>query len=159
MRRNKLREMLKAGKPTLGTHLRQHLRPATVEIVGHSGMFDYVEFVAEYAPFDLFTLDNFCRAVELLDMSAKIKVDQEPRRFLAQRGIGAGFQSVLFADCRSVTASRNVCALCGPRHARRSGSLRCWDAPPHLYGLRRHPDCRSPQRCGGRHNDRKTRCG
>ena len=31
-----------------------------------------------------------------------IKVDQQPRRFLAQRAIGAGFQSVLFADCRTV---------------------------------------------------------
>jgi 4-hydroxy-2-oxoheptanedioate aldolase len=70
--------------------------------VGHTGLFDYVEFVAEYAPFDLYTLDNFCRAVELFDMSAMIKVDQEPRRFIAQRAIGAGFQSVLFADCRTV---------------------------------------------------------
>ena len=35
-------------------------------------------------------------------MSAMIKVDQEPRGFLAQRAIGAGFHSVLFADCRSV---------------------------------------------------------
>jgi 2-keto-3-deoxy-L-rhamnonate aldolase RhmA len=40
--------------------------------------------------------------VELFDMSAIIKIDQEPRGFLAQRGIGAGFQGVLFADCRSV---------------------------------------------------------
>ena len=30
-----------------------------------------------------------------------IKVDQQPRKFLAQRAIGAGFQSVLFADCRT----------------------------------------------------------
>jgi 4-hydroxy-2-oxoheptanedioate aldolase len=65
-------------------------------------MYDYVEFVAEYAPFDLYALDNFCRAVELFDMSAMIKVDQEPRCFLAQRGIGSGFQSVLFADVRTV---------------------------------------------------------
>jgi 4-hydroxy-2-oxoheptanedioate aldolase len=65
-------------------------------------MFDYVEFLAEYAPFDLYSLDNFCRAVELFDMSAIIKIDQEPRGFLAQRGIGAGFQGVLFADCRTV---------------------------------------------------------
>jgi 4-hydroxy-2-oxoheptanedioate aldolase len=69
-------------------------------------MFDYVEFVAEYAPFDLYSLENFCRAVELFDMSAMIKVDQEPRNFLAQRAIGAGFQSVLFADCRNVQDAR-----------------------------------------------------
>ncbi len=81
MRRNKLRELLKAGQPTIGTHLHSSW-PSIVEVVGHTGMFDYVEFVSEYAPFDLYALDNFCRAVELFDMSAMIKVDQEPRRFL-----------------------------------------------------------------------------
>ena len=101
MRRNKLRELLNAGQPTVGTHLHSTW-PSVVEVVGHTGFFDYVEFVAEYAPFDLYTLDNFCRAVELFDMAAMIKIDQEPRRFLAQRAIGAGFQSVLFADCRTV---------------------------------------------------------
>lgn len=105
MRRNKLRELLQAGKPSIGTHLHSTW-PSIVEVVGHSGMFDYVEFVAEYAPFDLYALDNFCRAVELFDMSAMIKVDQEPRQFLAQRAIGSGFQSVLFADVRSVDDAR-----------------------------------------------------
>ena len=101
MRPNKFRELLNAGKPSIGT--RTHSTwPSVVEAVGHTGMYDYVEFLAEYAPFDLYSLDNFCRAVELFDMSAIIKIDQEPRGFLAQRGIGAGFQGVLFADCRSV---------------------------------------------------------
>ena len=101
MRANRIRALLNANKPTLGTHVHSAW-PTIVEVVGHTRMFDYVEFVAEYAPFDLFALDNFCRAVELFDMSAMIKVDQEPRRFLAQRAIGAGFQSVLFADCRTL---------------------------------------------------------
>jgi 2-keto-3-deoxy-L-rhamnonate aldolase RhmA len=101
MRPNKLRALLKAGKPTIGTHIHSSW-PSIIEIVGHSGMFDYIEFVAEYAPFDLYALDNICRAAELYDLSTMIKIDQEPRNFLAQRGIGCGFQSVLFADCRSV---------------------------------------------------------
>ena len=105
MRRNKLRELLQAGRPTLGTHLHSSW-PSVVEVVGHTGMFNYVEFVSEYAPFDLHGLDNFCRAVELFDMTAMIKIDQEPRRFLAQRAIGAGFQSVLFADSRNVEDAR-----------------------------------------------------
>jgi 2-keto-3-deoxy-L-rhamnonate aldolase RhmA len=100
MKPNKLRKMLDEGRPTLGTRVHS-VWPATVEALGHSGMFDYVEFLAEYAPFDLFSLDNFCRAVELFDMAAIIKVDPEPRAFQAQRGIGAGFQGVLFADVRS----------------------------------------------------------
>ena len=106
MRRNKIRELLKADKPTLGTHVHSTWL-ATVEAVGHSNMFDYVEFSAEYAPFDLFTLDNFCRTCELYDLSSMIKVDQEPRISIAQRGIGAGFQSVLFADVRTVEDARH----------------------------------------------------
>jgi 4-hydroxy-2-oxoheptanedioate aldolase len=73
-----------------------------------------VEFLAEYAPFDLNALDNFCRAVELFDMSAIIKIDQEPRGFLAQRGIGAGFQGVLFADCRSAEDVRQCVRIVRP---------------------------------------------
>jgi len=100
MRPNKLRQLLNDGQSSIGTRVNS-IWPSVAEAIGHTGMFDYVEFLAEYAPFDLASLDNFCRAVELHDMSSMIKIDQEPRGFLAQRGIGAGFQSVLFADCRS----------------------------------------------------------
>jgi 2-keto-3-deoxy-L-rhamnonate aldolase RhmA len=105
MRPNKLRERLNAGQPTIGTHVHSTW-PSIVEAVGHTGMFDYVEFVAEYAPFDLYALDNFCRAVELFEMSAMIKIDQSPQQFYAQRAIGSGFQSVLFVDCRSADEAR-----------------------------------------------------
>jgi 2-keto-3-deoxy-L-rhamnonate aldolase RhmA len=101
MTSNRLRELLDSGQPSIGTHIHSTW-PCIVEILGHTGVFDYAEFVAEYAPFDLYALDNFCRAAELLNMSTMIKIDQEPRRFLAQRAIGAGFNSVLFADCRSI---------------------------------------------------------
>jgi hypothetical protein len=52
--------------------------PGLVETIGHTSAFDYVEFLAEYAPFDLYALDDFCRAAELYDMGTMIKVDQEP---------------------------------------------------------------------------------
>lgn len=106
MRPNKLRKTLNAGRPTVGTRV-QSTWPSIVEVIGHSGMFDYVEFLAEYAPFDLYALDNFCRAVELFDMSAMIKIDQAVQQFYAQRAIGAGFQSVLFVDCRSAEDVRS----------------------------------------------------
>jgi 4-hydroxy-2-oxoheptanedioate aldolase len=77
-----------------------------VEVVGHTGLFDYIEFVAEYAPYDLHDLDNLCRAAELYDLSTMIKVDQANRTFTAQRAVGSGFQSVLFADCRSAEDAR-----------------------------------------------------
>jgi 4-hydroxy-2-oxoheptanedioate aldolase len=105
MRRNKLRDLLKNNQPTLGTHIHSTW-PAIVEVVGHTDLFDYIEFVAEYAPYDLHDLDNLCRAAELYDMSTMIKVDQANRVFTAQRAIGSGFQSVLFADCRSVEDAR-----------------------------------------------------
>lgn len=113
MRPNRLRELLNTGKPSIGTRV-HNTWPSIVEAIGHTGMFDYVEFLAEYAPFDLYSLDNFCRAAELFDMSAIIKIDQEPRRFLAQRGIGAGFQGVLFADCRSVEDVRQCVRIVRP---------------------------------------------
>jgi len=113
MRKNKLRELLNAGKPTVGTRAHSSW-PSIAEVIGHTGMFDYVEFLAEYAPFDLFALDNFCRAVELFDMSAMIKVDAEHRGFMAQRGVGAGFQSVNFADCRSVDEVRQCLKIIRP---------------------------------------------
>ncbi len=105
MRRNKLRELLKSDQPTMGTHIHSTW-PSLVEVVGHTDLFDYIEFVAEYAPYDLHDLDNLCRAAELYDLSTMIKVDQANRTFTAQRAVGSGFQSVLFADCRSAEDAR-----------------------------------------------------
>lgn len=100
VRPNRLRELITNGQPSVGTHLHTTW-PSVVEVVGHTRRFDYVEFSGEYAPYDLHGLDNFCRAAELVGLGAMIKLDQEPRTWLAQRAIGAGFQSVLFADIRS----------------------------------------------------------
>ena len=101
MRRNRLRELLNAGQPTLGTHIHSSW-PTIIELVGHSGMFDYVEFVGEYAPYDLYALENIGRAVDLFDhMSAMMKIEQEPRTYLTIRAIGSGIQNVLFADPRT----------------------------------------------------------
>ena len=101
MRRNRLRELLKADQPSLGTHIHSSW-PTIIELVGHSGMFDYVEFVGEYAPYDLYALENLGRAVDLFDhMTAMMKIEQEPRTYLTIRAIGSGIQNVLFADPRT----------------------------------------------------------
>ena len=105
MKKNKLREKLKEGKPTLGTRLLS-VWPGMVEIVGHTGIFDYVEFLGEYSPWDLHDLENFGRAVELFDMSSMIKVDQNNRAFIAQRALGSGIQNILFTDIRTVEDAR-----------------------------------------------------
>src|SRR5579859_5181976 len=101
MRHNRLRELLNAGEPTLGTHIHSTW-PSIVELVGHSRMFDYVEFVGEYAPYDLYALENIGRAIDLFDhMSGMMKIEQEPRTYLTIRSIGSGIQNVLFADPRT----------------------------------------------------------
>jgi 2-keto-3-deoxy-L-rhamnonate aldolase RhmA len=110
MRINKFREKLNAGSPTLGTHIHTTW-PSMVEAVGHAGMYDYVEFVGEYGPFDLHDLDNLARAGDLHDLSMMIKVDAENREYVAQRAVGSGFHSVLFADCRTPDEVRQ-CVHC-----------------------------------------------
>ena len=101
MNRNPLRERLNAGKPTVGTHILSAW-PTLVELIGHSKQYDYVEFTAEYAPFTMHDLDNLGRAFELMNMSGMIKIEQTQYTHQAMRAIGSGFQSVLFADIRSV---------------------------------------------------------
>jgi 4-hydroxy-2-oxoheptanedioate aldolase len=106
--RNVLRELLRAGKPTIGTHV--HVTwPGIVEVIGHTGVIDYIEFVGTYAPYDLYSLENFGRAVELFDhMTAMMKIEQQPRTYLATRAIGSGIQNLLFADIRTVEDAREA---------------------------------------------------
>ena len=101
MRRNLLRERLTAGEPTVGTHILSTW-PTLIELIGHSGQYDYVEFTAEYAPFDMHDLDNLGRAFEVAGLGGMIKIEQTQYTHQAMRAIGSGFQSVLFADIRSV---------------------------------------------------------
>jgi len=129
MKRNILREKLNNDEPTLSTHIHTTW-PSVVEALGHTGKYDYVEFVAEYGSFDLHDLDNLCRAAELYDMGSMIKVDQSHQGFLAQRGIGAGCTSVLFTDARSAEDVKESVRIAKPDTPQSKG----------LYGVatRRH---------------------
>ena len=64
MKKNQLRELLKQGKPTLGTHVISTWA-GIVEVIGRTGAFDYIEYVGEYSAFSLEQMDNFGRAIEL----------------------------------------------------------------------------------------------
>ena len=55
-----------------------------------------------------------------------IKLDQEPRTWLAQRAIGAGFQSVLFADIRTADDARDCVRAVRPDTPQAAAST----APP-----------------------------
>lgn len=110
MRKNRLREKLRDQKPTIGTRLLS-VWPGMVELVGNTGLFDYVEFLGEYTPWDLYDLENFARATELTDMSSMIKIDQFHRDFIAQRALGSGIQNVLFTDVRTAEEVRDCVRL------------------------------------------------
>jgi 2-keto-3-deoxy-L-rhamnonate aldolase RhmA len=96
-----LREKLKAGKPTIGTHI-QSTDPGILELMALTGVVDYIEFVGPYAPYDLYWLDTIARITELHNISSTLKVDQSIQEFQAQRAIASGIQGILFTDIRSV---------------------------------------------------------
>jgi 4-hydroxy-2-oxoheptanedioate aldolase len=110
LKKNRLRELLSAGKPSMGTRL-QCTWPTITELVGQTGYFDYVEILAEYAPFDLFGLENIGRAIELHGMTGLIKVGQEAREFQAVKALNSGIQNILFADVRSAEEGER-CVKC-----------------------------------------------
>ncbi len=101
MPRNKLRQLIRDGKSTIGTHY-SCTWPNLVEIIGNSQQFDYAEFTGQYGPYTPHDLEHLARACEVTGMDAMIKIDQEPRTFIASRAIQAGFTAMLFADCRTV---------------------------------------------------------
>jgi 2-keto-3-deoxy-L-rhamnonate aldolase RhmA len=129
MKVNRLRELLNEGKPTLGTHVLSTW-PGIVEVIGHSGAFDYIEYVGEYSSFSLEQMDNFGRAIELFsDMSAMMKVEEQTRGFIAARAIDSGIQNVLFTDCRSAEEVRECIRFVRPETPDAGGI--------HGYGMRR----------------------
>jgi 2-keto-3-deoxy-L-rhamnonate aldolase RhmA len=129
MKVNRLRELLNEGKPTLGTHVLSTW-PGIVEVIGHSGDFDYIEYVGEYSSFSLEQMDNFGRAIELFpNMSAMMKVEEQTRGFIAARAIDAGIQNVLFTDCRSAEEVRECIRFVRPETPDAGGV--------HGYGMRR----------------------
>ncbi len=116
MRENRLRQLLNEGKPTFATRVHSTW-PTMTELVGRSGQFDYVEFLAEYAPYSLHDLDNMGRAIELSpDFCGMIKVEQSAQWHLAVRAMAAGIQNVLFTDVRTAADAEQVV-----RHVRAEG--------------------------------------
>lgn len=122
-RRNTLRNLLKAGKPSLGIHMHSSW-PGFVEVVGHTGVIDYIEFSGEYAPYDLYALENFGRSVDLFPhMTSMIKIDQAPRLFLASRALGSGIPNLLFSDIRTAEDARESVAAVRAETPRTKGIM------------------------------------
>jgi len=136
VKKNRLRELLNEGKPTIGTHM-VTTSPQLVEIIGHSGALDYIELCGEYAAWSLADLENFARAVELFPhMSSMMKVEQEPRIFITVRSLGAGIQNMLFSDCHSAAEVRECLRAVRPETPEDGGVHGCGERRTTGYFLR-----------------------
>jgi 2-keto-3-deoxy-L-rhamnonate aldolase RhmA len=114
MRENHFRKLLREGKPTLGTRL-QSSWPTATELVGRSQKYDYVEFLAEYAPYDLYALDNLGRAIELFpSFTGLIKMERSAQTHLAIRAMASGIENLLFTDLRNADDARECVSIVKP---------------------------------------------
>lgn len=120
MNYNKLRQLLNQGKPSTATRLASRWAYFT-ECVGVTGNFDYIEFLAEYAPFTQEELENIARAAELYEMGTMIKVDFQNRGYVAQKAIGAGFQGINFTDHRNADEVRETLRMMKPETVQDGG--------------------------------------
>ena len=106
MNENKLRRILREDRTSVSTRL-WSTWPVYTESLGMTGNFDYMEFVAEYAPFSQADLENMARAAELYNMDSMIKVDLQNRFYVAQKAVASGFQAINFADHRTAQEVRD----------------------------------------------------
>ena len=114
MKPNKLRELLKAGKPTLGVHSVIPW-PRLIEMIGHTGAFDYIEYIGEYSTYNLELFENYGRAIELFpNMSMMIKVEEQSRGYIVTRALDGGIQNALFADIRTAEDVRECVRFVRP---------------------------------------------
>lgn len=120
MEENKLRKLLAKGRPSTATRMLSRW-PFYTECVGVTGNFDYIEFLAEYAPFTQEDLENIARAAELYEMGTMIKVDFQNRGYVAQKAVGAGFQAINFTDHHCAEEVRETLRMMKPETPRDGG--------------------------------------
>ena len=107
MRRNLLRERLNAGKPTVGTHILSGW-PTLVELIGHSEQLRLCRVHRRVRAVRPCTISTISAAPSSSrNLGGMIKIEQTQYTHQAMRAIGAGFQSVLFADIRTVEDAKD----------------------------------------------------
>jgi 2-keto-3-deoxy-L-rhamnonate aldolase RhmA len=124
LRSNRLRELFNEGRPAIaaGVHIPW---PAVTELVGHTGLYDYIEFRGEYTSWDLHDLDNIARAMDVVGTSSMFKVERQNNGFIAQRALGAGFQNLLFADLKTADEVREAISFVKPDTPQHGGLNGC----------------------------------
>lgn len=119
---NHLREVLSRQEFVLATRINSTW-PLITEIVGSSGLYDYVEFLAEYAPFDHYDLENIARAAELHNIGTIAKVDYANRTYVAQKALASGINGILFTDHTAADEVRETIRSISPATPEYGGSL------------------------------------
>lgn len=98
--KNVLRELLDAGKPTISSRI-VSTWPMITETLGATGYYDYVEYMAEYSPYNDVDFENIARAAELHGMGSVVKTCSSHYAYMAQRAVASGIQGILFTDLRT----------------------------------------------------------
>jgi 2-keto-3-deoxy-L-rhamnonate aldolase RhmA len=122
MKENRLRQILNSNQPSVATRILSTW-PTIIEAAGSTGNFDYLEFVAEYAPFSHADLENLARAAELSNMSMMIKADFQNRAYVAQKAMASGFQAILFTDHKTAEEVKESLFLIHPDTPEHGGRM------------------------------------
>lgn len=120
--KNTIREALDNKKFILATRINA-TAPLNTEIIGSTNMYDYVEFLGEYSPFDQYDLEHMCRAAELHNTAMLIKVDYFNRTYVAQKAMAAGFQGILFTDHTSAEEVKETIESITPATPQHGGRM------------------------------------
>lgn len=136
---NILRKCLNEGKPTVSTRLWSPWAFYT-EALAATQKYTYMEFVAEYAPFTQYDLENMARAAELYEMGSMIKADFQNRGYTVQKAICSGFQAVNWADHETAEQIKESLRMVKPKTPEDGGiygypNRRYIGCQPHLSQL------------------------
>lgn len=122
--KNHLRAMLDQGLPTVATRI-ESAWATIAEMAAATGIYDYLEFVAEYAPYEQKDLEDLARAMELHQTGSMIKVDLQNRAYVAQKALASGFQAVLFTDHKTANEVYESIRLIRPDTPEDGGVFGC----------------------------------
>jgi 4-hydroxy-2-oxoheptanedioate aldolase len=101
--KNRLKELLKAGKPAIGTLL-QLPSPAVAEVLAHSG-YDWILIDAEHGPIDVETLHAMIRATAGTDTTPTVRVARN-LDWLAKRVLDIGALGVMMPVVNKLAGRR-----------------------------------------------------
>lgn len=100
MKTNRLRQILNENGVSIATRISSRWGLIT-ELAAYAGCYDYIEYLAEYAPLTVEDYENLARACEVHNMGSILKVDFQNHAWVAQKALAAGMHGILFTDCKT----------------------------------------------------------